>query len=73
VNDRQFIAAIIGLLGMMVLIDIALIGMVNPGASYDGFRQVIFVIIGALLVLSGAITFAWPKRGSVESKEQNHE
>jgi len=69
-GNRKFIAAIIGLLGMMVLLDVLIIGVVNSDADYNGFRQVLFVIIGALLVLSGAITFAWPSRGSVESKEK---
>jgi ABC-type transport system involved in multi-copper enzyme maturation permease subunit len=72
-GNRKFIAAIIGLLGMMVLLDVLIIGVVNSDADYNGFRQVLFVIIGALLVLSGAITFAWPSRGSVESKEKENE
>jgi len=69
VVTRRLIAAILGVLGLVVLVDVALIAVLQPDATYDGFRQVLFVIVGALLVLGGAVTFAWPRRGRVETPD----
>jgi uncharacterized membrane protein YedE/YeeE len=70
---RRFVATILGVLGVVVLVDVAIIATVQPDASYDGFRTVMLVIVGALLVSGGAITFAWPKRGSVETVDEHDE
>ena len=64
---RRIIACILGLFGIVILIDVAVISIMRPDVDYDGFRQVFFVIIGALLVCCGAVTFAWPKHGRVET------
>ena len=64
---RRLVAGILGLLGVAILVDVAVITLVAPEAKVDGFRQVLLVIIGALLVLSGAVTFSWPRRGAVET------
>jgi hypothetical protein len=65
------VAAILGAFGFVILIDVAIIAITQPDVNYDGFRQVLFVIIGGLLVVGGAVTFSWPKRGSVETKEED--
>jgi hypothetical protein len=67
IRVRIVISIILGVLGVAVLIDVLLIGLVQPDVNYDGFRVVLFVIVGALLVIGGAITFAWPSKGSVET------
>lgn len=64
---RRIIASILGILGAMLLVDVAVVASVNPEANFDGFRQMLFVIVGGLLVVGGAVTFAWPKRGTVET------
>jgi uncharacterized membrane protein YedE/YeeE len=64
---RRFIASILGVLGIVVLLDVLAIAVMQPEAKVDGFRQVLFVIVGGLLVISGAVTFSWPKRGTVET------
>lgn len=69
VVTRRLVACILGVLGLMILIDVAVIAIVNPDASLDGFRQMMLVVVGGLLIVSGAITFAWPKRGSVETRD----
>lgn len=73
VITRRLIAVILGVLGVVVLMDVAIIGAVQPDADYDGFRQVLFVIVGSLLILGGAVTFAWPKRGSVQTREDRYD
>ena len=70
VVTRRLIAAILGVLGLVVLVDVAVIGVVSPDASFDGFRQMLLVIVGGLLICGGAITFAWPHRGSVETPHE---
>lgn len=74
VVTRRIIAAILGLLGLMILVDVAVVSLVHPDTNIDGVRQVMFVIVGALLVLGGAVTFAWPtKKGQVETPERAEE
>lgn len=67
---RRMVAVIIGVLGLVILIDIMVIAIIHPEANFEGVRQVLFIIIGALLVVGGSITFAWPKRGSVETPSE---
>jgi len=69
VAARKLIAVILGFLGVVILIDVLIIAVIHPEVNYDGFRQVLFVIVGALLVIGGSITFKWPNKGSVETKD----
>lgn len=73
VVTRRLIAGILGVFGIVLLIDVAVIAVVQPDANYDGFRQVLIVIVGGLLIVGGALTFAWPKRGSVETPDETDE
>lgn len=66
---RRLVAGILAMFGVFVLIDVAVIAIVQPAETYEGFRQVMLIVIGALLVVSGVVTFAWPKRGSVETTD----
>jgi hypothetical protein len=69
IGTRRLIAVILGLLGVMVLLDVLVIAIVRPDAPHDGtVRPVLIIIVGGLLVVGGVISFAWPKRGSVETK-----
>jgi uncharacterized membrane protein YqjE len=72
VNDvvtRRLVASILGLLGVMVLLDVLVITVVDPYRSLDGFRQALIIIVGALLIVGGSVAFAWPKRASLETTE----
>lgn len=74
-TTRRLVAVILGLFGIVVLIDVVIIAIIQPEAALDGFRHVMFIIIGGLLVLSGAVTFSWPKKGvgtSVEAQQNQH-
>jgi hypothetical protein len=68
VGTRRLIAGILGALGAMILIDVLIIALAEPDRPLDGFRQAILLVVGALLVLGGAISFAWPKRGQVTTE-----
>ena len=64
-GTRRFIAAIIGAIGVVVLLDVLVIAVVHPDADFDGVRQILLLVVGSLLVLGGAVTFSWPDRGQV--------
>lgn len=71
--NRRIIAVILGMFGLFLLLDLLIISMVQPQANYDGFRQVMIIIVGALLMLGGVLTIVWPSKGTSNQDEQETE
>jgi len=76
VTTRRLIAVILGMLGVVVMLDVAVIAIANPETTdFTGFRHVMLFIIGGLLILSGTLTFSWPRKSvgtSVDVEQQHH-
>ncbi len=58
---RRVVAVVLGLLGIAVLVDVLVIVLVEDDPDLSGAREALLVIIGALLVLAGAVTIDWRK------------
>jgi predicted tellurium resistance membrane protein TerC len=67
VTTRRLVAVILGVLGVAVLVDVLVIALVNEHPDLSGARTILFVIIGALLVIAGALSFVWPTSGGIET------
>ena len=70
-TTRRLVAAILGVLGVVLLVDVLVIAVVHEHPDLSGARAVLFVIIGALLVVAGVVTFAWPSRGTIETTDDD--
>lgn len=64
---KRIVAAILGLLGIIILVDVLVLAITLEHVNFNGFRQVLIVVIGALLLIGGVITFSWPQHGDVRS------
>ena len=71
---RRLVALLLGILGVVLLLDVLVIAVVHEHPDLSGARASLFVIIGALLVIGGAVTFALPGRARVRSRdEEDHQ
>jgi len=71
-RTRQLVALIIGVLGVVLLVDTMVIVLVHEHVDLSGARAVFVILVGALLVIGGVVTFAWPQKGSVETTDEPH-
>ena len=65
---RRLVALLLGLLGVVLLLDVLVIAVVHEHPDLSGARTALFVIIGALLVIGGVVTFSLP--GGIKSKDE---
>lgn len=66
-GTKRIVAAILGLLGVFILVDVLVLALALEHVNFNGFRQALIVVVGALLLIGGVITFSWPSHGDVRS------
>ena len=59
---RRVVAIVLGVIGLMVLLDVLIIAIIKDHPDLSGARTILIIIIGGLLIIGGVLTVAWPAK-----------